>query len=85
MFGTFKGIGAQSQDEELVYFLAPNRFLGDQRASYNQLLEFSFRIGDTRPLPTATDIIIEGNGNRITNTIFAQGNPQPTIQVTVFN
>lgn len=77
----FPGIGVQSQDDESVYFVAPDRFLGDQRSSYNQLLEFSLRIGDNRAMPAATDIILEGNGNRITNTIFAQDNGSPTIQV----
>ncbi|XP_060520359.1 laminin subunit gamma-1-like [Cylas formicarius] len=75
-----QSIGVQSQDDEAVYFLAPERFLGDQRASYNQILEFVFRVGDTRPLPTATDIILEGNGASVTNTIFAQSNKIPSIQ-----
>ncbi|KAH1010863.1 hypothetical protein HUJ05_005101 [Dendroctonus ponderosae] len=78
------GIGVQSQDDECVYFVAPDRFLGDQRSSYNQLLEFSLRIGDNRAMPAATDIILESNGNRITNTIFAQDNGSPTIQSRIF-
>ncbi|ENN75571.1 hypothetical protein YQE_07914, partial [Dendroctonus ponderosae] len=79
-----KSIGVQSQDDECVYFVAPDRFLGDQRSSYNQLLEFSLRIGDNRAMPAATDIILESNGNRITNTIFAQDNGSPTIQSRIF-
>ncbi|XP_066148589.1 laminin subunit gamma-1-like [Euwallacea fornicatus] len=75
-----QSIGVKSQDEEVVYFLTPHRFLGDQRGSYNQLLEFSFRIGDNRLFQTAADIIIEGGGNRITNTIFGQSNLNPTIE-----
>lgn len=58
-----------------------NRFLGDQRSSYNQILEFSLRIGDNRPVPTATDIILEGGGTSVTNTIFAQKHNLPSIQV----
>ncbi|ERL87466.1 hypothetical protein D910_04858 [Dendroctonus ponderosae] len=80
----FFSIGVQSQDDECVYFVAPDRFLGDQRSSYNQLLEFSLRIGDNRAMPAATDIILESNGNRITNTIFAQDNGSPTIQSRIF-
>ncbi|CAG9761693.1 unnamed protein product [Ceutorhynchus assimilis] len=79
-----QSIAVQAQEEESVYFLAPDRFLGDQRASYNQLLEFSFRIGDTRPMPTAADIVLEGNGNRITNTIFAQENEFPSLQTQTY-
>lgn len=79
--GIGQSIAVQALGEESVYFLAPDRFLGDQRASYNHLLEFSLRIGDNRPNPTATDIILEGNGASVTNTIFAQKNSIPTIQV----
>lgn len=55
--------------------------MGDQRASYNQLLKFDFRVGDNRPVPTATDIILEGGGASVTNTIFAQKNNIPSVQV----
>ncbi|KAG5872836.1 hypothetical protein JTB14_008163 [Gonioctena quinquepunctata] len=76
-----QSIGAQALGDEAIYFAAPDRFLGDQRASYNQLLEFSLRIGDNRPVPTATDIILEGgDGTSVTNTIFAQKNRIPTLQ-----
>ncbi|XP_050312344.1 laminin subunit gamma-1-like [Anthonomus grandis grandis] len=75
-----QSIGVQAQDDEYVYFIAPDRFLGDQRASYNQLMEFTFRIGEANSkATTATDIILEGNGKRITNIIFAQDNVAPSI------
>ena len=71
-------IGVTAPGEEAVYFLAPERYLGDQRASYNHLLQFRLRIGDyDRPIPTATDIILEGGGVSVTNTIFAQQNKIP--------
>ncbi|XP_063925380.1 laminin subunit gamma-1 isoform X2 [Zophobas morio] len=72
-------IGVTAPGEEAVYFLAPERYLGDQRASYNHLLQFRLRIGDyDRPIPTATDIILEGGGVSVTNTIFAQQNKIPS-------
>ncbi|KAL1516830.1 hypothetical protein ABEB36_000679 [Hypothenemus hampei] len=75
-----QSIGVLAQEDDAAYFVAPDRFLGDQRASYNQNFEFTLRIGDTRPTPSAADIILEGNRNRITNTIFAQNNPFPNIE-----
>ncbi|CAH1179506.1 unnamed protein product [Phaedon cochleariae] len=76
-----QSIGVQAVGDEAIYFVAPERFLGDQRASYNQLLEFSLKIGDNRPVPTAADIILEGNGMSVTNTIFAQKNKIPALQI----
>ncbi|XP_057672531.1 laminin subunit gamma-1-like [Diorhabda carinulata] len=79
-----QSIGVHTTGDEAVYFVAPNRFLGDQRTSYNQLLEFTLRIGDNRVVPTATDIILEGSGTSVTNTIFAQKNPVPNMQSQVY-
>ncbi|XP_017769174.1 PREDICTED: laminin subunit gamma-1-like [Nicrophorus vespilloides] len=78
--GLTQSIGATSLGSEAVYFLAPDRYLGDQRASYNQLLTFTLRIGENRAIPTPTDIILEGAGTYITNHIFAQGNAVPSLQ-----
>lgn len=79
-----QSISATARGEEAVYFLAPDRYLGDQRASYNHLLDFSLRIGDAdRPIPTATDIILEGGGASVTNTIFAQQNKIPSSFVSM--
>ena len=79
-------IGVTAPGEEAVYFLAPERYLGDQRASYNHLLQFRLRIGDyDRPIPTATDIILEGGGVSVTNTIFAQQNKIPSNVVRIFH
>lgn len=66
-----------------VIFIA-DRFLGDQRASYNQDLTFTLRIGETGPAPTARDIILEGgNGEQITQPIFGQNNRIPTVVVSL--
>lgn len=76
-----QSIGVQSDGDESIYFVAPDRFLGDQRAAYNQLLDFSLRLGDSRSVPTATDVILESGNLTVTNTIFAQGNKVPTVEV----
>ncbi|KAJ3635456.1 hypothetical protein MTP99_008363 [Tenebrio molitor] len=72
-------ITVTARGDEAVYFLANERYLGNQRAAYNHLLQFSLRVGDyDRPIPTATDIILEGGGASVTNTIFAQQNKIPS-------
>ncbi|XP_050515738.1 laminin subunit gamma-1-like isoform X1 [Diabrotica virgifera virgifera] len=80
-----QSVGVRAVGEDIVYFVAPHRFLGDQRASYNQVLEFVLRIGDNRPVPSATDVIIEGNGESVTNTIFSQQNRLPSTQAQKFS
>lgn len=59
-----------------------DRFLGDQRASYNQDLSFTLRIGEAGPAPTVRDVIFEGgNGEQITQPIFGQNNHLPSVTV----
>lgn len=78
-------ISATALDRDNVYFLAPDKFLGDQRASYNQHISFILRIGEAGPAPTARDVILEGgNGEQITQPIFGQNNRLPTVTVRVF-
>ncbi|XP_067121237.1 laminin subunit gamma-1 [Centruroides vittatus] len=72
-------ISINSLGSETVYFSAPARFLGDQRASYNQFLSFVLRIGEEGPQVTVEDIVLEGSGLSISTPIFGQGNPLPTI------
>ncbi|XP_050422694.1 laminin subunit gamma-1 isoform X2 [Adelges cooleyi] len=68
-----------SPSREPVYFLAPDKFLGDQRSSYNHDLTFKLSIGENSPEPTVNDVVLEGgSGIRITQTIFGQGNPLPS-------
>ena len=78
-----KAITLQS-DQETGYFLAPAKFLGDQRSSHNQHLTFSLRLGGngTGARPSLEDIIIESGGatpTRISLRIDNQNNPLPTI------
>ena len=53
--------------------LFPERYLGDQRFSYDQHLSFTLRCGEEGARASVLDIIIEGgNGLRISAPIFAQ-------------
>lgn len=83
--GLTQSLAVTGTGYEAIYFLAPDRYLGDQRASYNQLLKFSLRISDHGAVATATDIILEGSYGRVSNTIFAQRNPIPNTSVCLIN
>ncbi|XP_046998702.1 laminin subunit gamma-1 isoform X2 [Schistocerca americana] len=75
-----QSIGVNAPGRDPVYFVAPDRFLGDQRASYNQLLSFNLRIGESGPGATVEDVVIEGAGLTITQAIFGQRNPLPSVE-----
>lgn len=51
-----------------------------QRGSYNQELNFTLRIGEHSPKPSADDVILEGAGLRVSRPIFGQRNALPSIQ-----
>ncbi|KAI5735373.1 hypothetical protein M8J77_017507 [Diaphorina citri] len=77
----------KASGNEVLYFAAPGRFLGDQRASYNHDLIFKLRIGDVKPdinPQNNGDIILEGAGLKIQQTIIGQDNPIPTAQSQEF-
>ena len=64
------------------FFVAPVKYLGDQRASHNQLLTFSLRVGPDASgvRASADDIIIEAGGStpvQIMLFITDQNNPLP--------
>ncbi|GFY79495.1 laminin subunit gamma-1 [Trichonephila inaurata madagascariensis] len=71
-------IEVTANSREPVYFIAPARYLGDQRAAYNQFLSFTLRIAEEGPQATLEDIVVEGNGKSISLPIFGQGNPLPS-------
>ncbi|KAF8777898.1 Laminin subunit gamma-1 like protein [Argiope bruennichi] len=71
-------IEVTANSREPVYFIAPAKYLGDQRAAYNQFLTFTLRIEEEGPQATLEDIVLEGNGLSISLPIFGQGNPLPT-------
>lgn len=79
--GITQTIGVHSQGPEPIYFLAPQKFLGDQRASYNQDLEFRLRTGEVGAAPTVEDIVLQGAGLSISQPIFGQNNPLPNVHV----
>lgn len=73
-----RNIGSTSvYQDNPVYFYAPVKFLGDRKFAYNRNLSFSLQVNGDNPLSTLEDIIIEGNGIRISSPIFGQGNPFP--------
>ena len=67
-----------------VYFVAPQHFLGDQKFSYNKYLKFKLRVNSDSSRASRDDVVIEGNGMRISAPIFAQGNRLPNAQVQEF-
>lgn len=73
-----------SPSTEPVYFLASERFLGDQRASYNHDLSFKLRINDNSAAPSVADIILEGAGRTVSRTIFGQDNNLPNTSMQVY-
>lgn len=78
--GVTEKLGVRAESAEVIYFVAPERYLGDQRFSYNQFLSFELQIGEETSHPSVVDIIIEGSGQRIALHIFAQANPVPGVQ-----
>jgi len=73
-----RNLGVRAKGREPVYFLAPQKFLGDQKASYNQFLTFTLRIAEEGPRATFEDVILEGAGMIVSQPIFGQGNPLPS-------
>lgn len=78
--GVTEKLGVSAQSSEVVYFFAPERYLGDQRFSYNQFLTFELQIGEETARPSVVDIVIEGSGQSVATHIFAQSNPVPGVQ-----
>lgn len=79
-------IGTTSKGNKYnIFFSAPDRFLGDQRASYNRLLKFRLQlVRQTAPNPSTADVILEGAGTRISLSIFTQGNSMPDTEQREF-
>lgn len=83
IFNAYKKLIGLKSTYQTAYFLAPPKFLGDQRASYNQELRFSLKVGasDLGPRPSSEDVIIVGGGEnpqQISLAITAQNNPTPS-------
>lgn len=78
-------IGLSSNPGEELHFVAPDRFLGDKRFSYNQHLSFDLRIGEDGARATRYDVVLEGDGYRASVPIYSQGNPVPRTISQTFN
>ena len=70
---------------EQAYFAAGDQFNGDQRFAYNQWLRFELRIDEEPPRAGMEDVIIEsGSGLSISQPIFGQNNPLPSLRAQQF-
>ena len=90
MFNAYKKLIGLKSLSDAAYFVAPPRFLGDQRASYNQEIRFSLKIGasDLGPKPSVQDVIIIGGGSnpkQISLPITEQNNPLPSQDIQSFS
>ncbi|KAK3087389.1 hypothetical protein FSP39_005285 [Pinctada imbricata] len=77
--GIQENIGVSAPGFEPVFFVAPAKYLGDQRFSYNQFLSFDFRIGERDARPSVIDILFESGDQRFSSAIYVQGNKMPNI------
>ena len=64
-----------------ITFSKLERYLRDQRASYNHYLSFTLQVTEQGPQPTTEDIVLEGAGQRISVAIFSQENKLPSQEV----
>ncbi|NXI41329.1 LAMC2 protein, partial [Galbula dea] len=62
---------------EPIYFVAPVKFLGNQQLSYGQTLSFDYRLDRGGRLPSPHDVILEGDGLRVTAPFLPQGKVLP--------
>jgi laminin gamma 1 len=70
-------IGVSSPTSDPVFFVSPERYLGDQRFSYGLMLTFSLKVGEDNARASVQDVILEGDGLRVSVPIVAQGNQVP--------
>ena len=65
-------------------FIFLEKFLGDQKASYNQELKFKLRVGQPGVVTEQDDLVIMAGGARVTKisvSLTDQNNPTPSIIV----
>ncbi|KAI3421145.1 Laminin B (Domain IV) [Globodera pallida] len=72
-------IVAEQKSNRSVYFVAPGKFIGDQRFVYGQYIDFALRVSEPYACTTNEDIMLIGaNGRSLTLNLASQGNPRPT-------
>lgn len=74
-------LGIVSISNEPIYFMAPERFLGDQRSSYNHDIKFTLYIGENTAHSSSSDLMLEGAGMYVSIPIFGQQNDNPGVKV----
>uniref|UniRef100_A0A8C0EPT8 Laminin subunit gamma 2 n=1 Tax=Bubo bubo TaxID=30461 RepID=A0A8C0EPT8_BUBBB len=62
---------------EPIYFVAPAKFLGNQQLSYGQTLSFDYRLDRGGRQPSPHDVVLEGDGLRVTAPFLPQGKVLP--------
>nr|CAG4638917.1 EOG090X005Q [Daphnia magna] len=78
-------IGVSAPGRDAVVFSAPERYLHDQRTSYNQQLHFTLRTNEAGARASIDDVVLEGSGLTISQPIFGQGNQLPSTQNQVYS
>ncbi|XP_071481442.1 laminin subunit gamma-1-like [Diadema antillarum] len=74
-----KEVGVASVDSQPIYFVAPEKYLGNKLFSYGQELSFEMRLGNDNVAHTVADLILEGDGRQISAPLLAQNNEAPGI------
>ncbi|KFP41540.1 Laminin subunit gamma-2, partial [Chlamydotis macqueenii] len=62
---------------EPIYFVAPAKFLGNQQLSYGQTLSFDYRLDRGGRQSSPHDVVLEGDGLRVTAPFLPQGKILP--------
>ncbi|KAF1595985.1 UNVERIFIED_CONTAM: Laminin subunit gamma-2, partial [Eudyptes robustus] len=66
-----------ARTSEPIYFVAPAKFLGNQQLSYGQTLSFDYRLDRGGRQPSPHDVVLEGDGLRVTAPFLLQGKVLP--------
>ncbi|KAM6396451.1 laminin subunit gamma-2 isoform 1-T1 [Pluvialis apricaria] len=66
-----------ARTSEPIYFVAPAKFLGNQQLSYGQTLSFDYRLDRGGLQPSPHDVVLEGDGLRVTAPFLPQGKVLP--------
>ncbi|XP_038125931.1 laminin subunit gamma-1 [Cyprinodon tularosa] len=70
-------VSLMAEDYQPLYFVAPEKFLGNQMLSYGQNLSMNFRVERRDARLSAEDLILEGADMRVAVPLITQGNAYP--------